>query len=446
MQSIFSKLFKKRVLLLILVFGSIIRVGILIANIKDNYPLFHNNPALIKEQINVEDKPYQHPFGSEISNVAYSIVCKGEGFASPFGGHTGPTGWVAPGMVFLYVLAFYLFGCFTFGSILFVFILSLVLSLLMISIIYSLCVKLFRREMIGYIGACLFAIDPHDIFIFKRIHQQDFNTLTFLFLLVFYLFICCTEASSIKKLIVVALASGIATLFNPVFIVPIIMLLFLLLKEKIFTLKYGVIFAIVAFLIVTPYIVYQKQKLKTWTFIKINGPFEIYQGNKSDFFGVLTFDLFKKYHPIMNQKEFEEYKIKGEMDYIHSKFVQFKNNFDLKSFLLLSIKKYLYFFFIYPPLKMRDQGIPVLMYFAYSLRGLSLLIYLFIRAKRITTYDKFLYFYIVSYAIPYCFAGIMYRYSFPIVPLSTVLAAYIIYMLWQWIKTGVGKTSVVRVA
>jgi len=441
MKSIFPRLVKVRFLFLILIFGALLRIGMLISNIQTNYSLFHNNIELINQQINSSDTPFQHPFGSEISNVAYSLVCKGAGFSSPFGGHTGPTGWVAPGMVSIYALAFYLFGCFTFGSILFVFLFSLALSLLMILLIYSLCVKLFGNKMIGYIGACLFAIDPHDIFIFNRIHQQDFNTLPFLFLLVFYLFIRCIESISIKNLFPVALVSGIAILFNPVFVIPIILLLCFLLKYKIFTLKYGVIFLIVAFSMVTPYIFYQKHKLKVWTFIKSNGLFEIYQGNAPDFSGVLTIDLFKKYHPIMNQKEYEEYKAKGEMDYINTKFVQFKDNFNLRSFLLLSVKKFFYFFLVFPALKIREQGIAVHMYFSYSLRGLSLLIYLLIRAKGITTYDKLLCLYIISLAIPYCFAGIMYRYSFPIVPLTTLLAAYSIYTLWHWVKTSTAKTD-----
>jgi hypothetical protein len=206
-----------------------------------------------------------------------------------------------------------------------------------------------------------------------------------------------------------------------------------------------VLFAIVLISIVTPYIIYQKQRLGAWTFIKSNGLFEIYQGNVPDCRGVLTLDVFEKYHPIKNQKEYEEYKLKGEIDYIHSKFVQLKEDFNLKSFLLLSIKKFFYFFFVFPPLKISEESI-ALQYFAYSMRGLSLLIYLFIRVKQMTTYDRLLYLYIVSYAIPFCFAGIMYRYSFPIVPLSTVCAAYIIYLLLQWSKKVRGKTAVIREA
>ena len=210
--------------------GVILRIASLLLNIQSNYNLFHNNLELIDQQINADNSPFIHPFGAEISNVAYSIVCKGEGFSSPFGSHTGATGWVAPGMVFIYALSFYLFGCFTFGSIIFLYFLSLALSLFIIILIFRLCVELFKNECIGLIGAFLFAIDPHDLFIFNRIYHQDFNFFVFLFLLVFYLFIRCIQSTSTKNLFFAAMSSGIAILFNPSFVIPIILHLIFSLK------------------------------------------------------------------------------------------------------------------------------------------------------------------------------------------------------------------------
>ena len=436
MKNIFHSLVKNRILLLILIFGAMLRIASLISNIQNNYSVFHSNIELINQQINSNDFPFKHLFGAEISNVAYSIVCKGEGFSSPFGGHTGATGWVAPGMVFIYALSFYLFGCFTFGSIMFVLLFSLALSLIIIIIIYSLCVELFKNKIIGYIGAFLFAIDPHDLFIFNRFHHQEFNAFALLFLLVFYLFIRCSESTSIKTVLFVAVASGIAVLFNPSFVISISLVLFFFLRHKIFKLEYAVLFVIIACLIVTPYIFYQKHKISKWVFIRSSAPYEIYQGNLPDFCGAYDFDFLKKHHPILNQKEYEEYKVKGEFAYIDSKFIQFKDSFDLRKFIFLCTKKFLFFFFVYHPVKVTEHGVALYVYLVYSLRGLSLIIYLLIRARGIATYDKLLYLYIISFSIPYCFAGVTYRYSFPIVPFTSVLAAYSIYTIWHWVKRG----------
>jgi len=86
-------------------------------------------------------------------------------------------------MVMLYAASFYLFGCFTFNSILFMFLLALVLSLTIMVLIYRLSIELFANPAIGYTGAILFALSPEDVFIFRRIYEQDFNIMAFLFIL-----------------------------------------------------------------------------------------------------------------------------------------------------------------------------------------------------------------------------------------------------------------------
>ena len=128
-------------------------------------------------------------------------------------------------------------------------------------------------------------------------------------------------------------------------------------------------------------------------------------------------------------------KQRENIDYIASKFVQFKDSFDLGTFTCLCFKKFLYFFFVYHPLQVIGHVAPYV-YFAYSLSGLSLLLYILIKAKGDHDHDKLLYIYIISFSIPYCLAGATYRYSFPIVPFAAMLAAYSMYTIWHWVKRG----------
>ena len=51
-------------------------------------------------------------FGWEIGRIAYSLA-NGHGFASPFGGDTGPSAWTAPVYPFLVALAFRIFGTYS---------------------------------------------------------------------------------------------------------------------------------------------------------------------------------------------------------------------------------------------------------------------------------------------------------------------------------------------
>jgi hypothetical protein len=183
-------------------------------------------------------------------------------------------------------------------------------------------------------------------------------------------------------------------------------------------------------LLCTPYILYQKQKLNIFTFIKSNALYELYQGNLPDFDGVLTTELFEKYHPFFNKNEYRNYKSLGEIKYIESKFSVFKQHFDFNRFIIVTGKRFINFFFIFPLPTYRIYGREFFIReLAYPLMGLSLLCYYALRFKKRNSFDELMYIYIFSYALPYCFAGMMYRYSFPIVPLTAVLFAYIIYSL-----------------
>jgi hypothetical protein len=72
----------------------------------------------------------------------------------------------------------------------------------------------------------------------------------------------------------------------------------------------------------------------------------------------------------------------------------------------------------------------------YSLRGLALIIYSLVRFRRLHSIDALIYVYIFMYALPFCFMGIMYCYSFTVVPLSAILLGWVL-----WELQGVGKLT-----
>ena len=395
--------------------------------------VFYHDLHRLEQKSALDNKPLVNYFGAELANVAYSLVCTREGFANPFGGSTGPTGWAAPGMVVLYAVSFYLFGCFTLNSILFMFLLALVLSLTIMVLIYRLSIELFANPAIGYTGAFLFALSPEDLFIFKRIHEQDFNIMAFLFLLLFYRFIKFVKSFSGKNLVLFSLVAGTAVLCNPVFIFPImgcLMFIFLQFQNKFFACQKIVWSLAILLLLCTPYILYQKQRLNVLTFIKSNALYELYQGNMCALDGLLTTELFEKYHPFCNENEYKTYKSLGEIKYIKSKYAVFLQNFDFNRFVIVTGKRFINFFFIFPLPTYRKYGREFfILELAYPVMGLALLCYYALRFKKRNSFDGLMYIYILSYALPYCFVGMMYRYFFPIVPLTTILFAYIIYSL-----------------
>jgi hypothetical protein len=388
-----------------------------------NPSYFNNDSAELAVQISGTDAPYQNVFGFELSNIAYGLVCKEDGLANPFGGDTGATGWGAPGMVMLYALAFKLFGCFSLESILFMYALALCLSVLTIIMIFSACMHLFKSPQIACIASFLYALELHDVFIFKKTAQMDFNVYPFLFMLCFLFFLRCLHSHSMVDRCLFGLAAGVAILCNPVFVLPVsaCCLYYMIVNRGTVmrAVRETAVVVMVCMFLLAPYILYQYQRLHTWSFIKSNGVFELYLGNVPDFGGVLTQDLFRKYHPSANLEEYRAYRDMGEKAYIHSKLPVFFDTFDPVRFVSLTFRRFLYFFFMFPDAK--GGGGSLLHNLFYSLRGLALIAYVVMYFRRLRSVDALIYAYIFMYALPFCFMGIMYRYSFPIVPLSAIL-------------------------
>lgn len=388
---------------------------------RDNPLYFHQDADAVALQISETDIPYHNLFGSEIANVAYALVCKQKWFADPFGGDTGPTGWVAPGMVMVYALAFLLFGCFSFGSVLFMFGLSLCLSIATIFLIYRVCIHLFKSRKTACVACFFYAFDPQDLMVFKRSGQQDFNTAPFLFILCFFLFLRCLRSRSAFDRAMFGLGSAAVIFCNPVFLLPVTAccIYYAAVNRSSFlrALRELTLVIVVCALLLAPYILYQQQRLHAWSFIKSNGAFELYLGNVPDFQGVLTFELFDTYHPMANSIEYRSYRDMGETAYVQSKMSVFYDTFHPARFIFLSVKRFMNFFFIYPALK--SSG--TVQYVAYSIRGLALVLYFLVCFRRLRSIDALMCAYIVAYALPYCCMGIMYRYSFAIVPLSAIL-------------------------
>ncbi len=413
-----------------------IRVQMLRINIQRNPSFFHIDIEQLKEEIHSNKNPYLNAFGYENSNTAYSLVCKKEGFANPFGVSTGPTGWVAPGLVLIYALSFYLFGCFSFGSILFMFCLAILLSLTMVLLIYSISLQLFANRYLAYLCSFLFAICPHDFWYLIGIHQQDFNIYSFLFILNFFSFLKLVKSTALKNVILFSTVAGISLLFIPVMIFPICVCLAFFIfehrKHKAYVFKHTGLCCAIIFLIIFPYIVYQKYHLGNWSFIKSNASFELYLGNVKGYDGFLVMDLFREKHPGTNHTEYQYYNTLGEVKYIQTRFLAFLEDFNLFSFMKLTVKRFFYFFFIFKPdipphhFKLR---ILLMNYLVYCIPGLSLLVYLLLTHKTMNRYDALIYLYILAYAFPYFFTAVMIRYPTPISTLTVTLFGRILWLL-----------------
>jgi hypothetical protein len=418
------------ILIAIFVVAIILRGFFLTRNIYLHPDFFHQDCAAIDKQFSSGNRPYVNDFGYEASNVAYSLVCRGDGLANPFGGETGPTGWVAPGMVLVYAAAFYMFGCFSFYAMLFLCITAVLLSLVLVYLVYLVSLHIFNRPGAACVCAALFAVCPHDIYLFTIRDMTEFNIMPVLFILVFYCLLRWRRRYDKASLVLFSLCSAVSILFNPVFTISILagLILTACSARHIAVLKQSAAALVIIMLLVAPYVLYLRHQLGMWSFVKSNGPFELYQGNAPAAQGDLSRDYFYAHHPSKNAHAYLTYKRQGEADFIHTSFMLFCADFDPFRFISLTVNRFLFFYFIYP---VSDSTL-LIRYATYPLAGVSLILYLFQRLKNRSAYDLLLYVYIVTFSLPFMLTGIMWRYSLPVISLTTVMLGMSLVTFVDW--------------
>jgi 4-amino-4-deoxy-L-arabinose transferase-like glycosyltransferase len=104
----------------------------------------------------------KHWMAFEMANIGHSLAL-GHGFASPWGGSTGPTAWTAPLYPWLVSLAFRVFGVFSPGAALALFTFNSVFSALTSWTIYHIARRIFNPKVASWSG-WIWAVFPYAIY------------------------------------------------------------------------------------------------------------------------------------------------------------------------------------------------------------------------------------------------------------------------------------------
>jgi hypothetical protein len=374
----------------------------------------------------VEPGPDLHTVGYEASNIARALVCRARGFADPFGAPTGPTAWISPGVVALYAAAFALFGCFTAGAIAFVFTVGVGLSAAMTVLMAVTAQRLYDDRRVALWAGVLFALSPFDLALFTAASSLDLNLHAFFLLLLLYLLLGLRRAASPSRRTVFALTTALATLFNPVFLLTATGgLLWVLWGTGWRRVTTGLAWLAVAqALIVGPYVVYQRQALGMWVFVKSNAFFELRLGNRPDVAGIPDEATFRRHHPSQDPQELDRYRRLGEAEYLRRQRRSFVDRLSLGDFVRSTLRRIAFYSFGYAPRGFeRSTGWVVLKRLVYSLVGAVLVLYPVLRRFRLRREEGLVYWMALSYAAPHLVAVVIKRYVLPVTPLVLLLAA-----------------------
>jgi hypothetical protein len=410
----------------VLLVAGVFRLLFLARNVQEHDYFFFQPEASVLADFADQDRPHMNQFGFEVSNIAYAWVCENQGFASPFGGSTGPTAWIAPGLVALYAASFAVFGCFTAESILALFVFALVLSLAICWLTYRIAYLLFADRHTALLAAFLFAVAPFDLWLFRVANAMELNLYTFFLALLLYMGLRYWRSPTPASLFAFALTTGLAVLTYPGFglCALTIVVLRLLVERRGRVAAHFLLFATVSGVLVFPYMVWQHSRLGGWVPVKSNGPFELYLGNSPDAQGLLSNRIFKLHHPSQNTEEFLRYRELGELAYVREKFAEFRRDFSLPRFAAATGQRLYEYFFGYELKSWEASPESILAKrFMWALPGTILVLFPLLRRKLWGDGVILVYAMILTFALPFIFAGVMERYRLPLSVVVAVLGA-----------------------
>jgi len=247
----------------------------------------------------------------EASSIARSIAT-GHGFASPFNAeYTGPTAWIAPVYPYLIAGLFKTFGVFSVGAALALFTLQSLFSALTVLPILGIARRTVGLRS-GFLAAATWAVFPwFSKWAVTWMWEVSLSALLFTAILWYALEL---DLSSTWRWIGFGALCGFALNVNPALLAaPIVAGLWLLYRRvSIYDLGLA---AVVAALLLTPWMIRNHEVFDRWVFLRGNFGFEFALGNYHDSFG----RGWGGFHPTGSPREYNDYKRLGEPAYVAMK-------------------------------------------------------------------------------------------------------------------------------
>ena len=427
---------------LVLVLALVIRLTFLAGNIADHPWFFFQDLEKVEDEISSTEEPYMNAFGFEASNIAHAWVCADQGYASPFGGATGPTAWIAPGVVAVYAISFALWGCFTFQSILFAFSISLVVSLITTVAVYRIGERVGGDRNVGFLAALFFACLPFEAWVFQIAGHLDFNLQVLWFAVLLLAILRAMESGRPISGLELGVVSGVAALFNPGLLLGTGFGYVFVIRGRQWREigRFTLLLALAHVVVLGPYVMFPSLRLGGFVPVKSNAGFELFIGNTPEALGVLQNVAFKAHHPSQNPTEFASYGEIGEMEYVRTAEHRFCENFRLSDFLGVTVRRTFFFFLAYQ-VKPWDSSpfISAIKAAMWVVPVLSLVALVAVRRKHLSAAEGAMLLFTLAYAAPYLLTGVMERYRIPIVPTVAVVLA-----LLTWTAYGSWREHRIR--
>jgi 4-amino-4-deoxy-L-arabinose transferase-like glycosyltransferase len=252
-------------------------------------------------------------FGFETGAIARSLA-SGLGFSSPFGGHTGPTAWIAPLYPAMCAAMFKALGVYSAASALAIVLINAVFSAVTCYPIYRIAERTVGRS-VGLLAGWLWAVS------IVLVHWPitwvwDMAVSGFLFTYAVSLALELADRGTLGRWVKFAVLWGIAALTNPTLLGFLpwsgLWAAWRLHRQQRPWFRNAVVSAMVFFALIGPWVVRNRLVFGRWVFLRSNAGFELSLGN---YHGSNGMGWFGK-HPTQNRWQYDEDQRLGELGYV----------------------------------------------------------------------------------------------------------------------------------
>lgn len=248
--------------------------------------------------------------GIEMGLLAKSILA-GQGLASPFGGNTGPTAFIAPVYPILIALIFKVFGSFTVASAIVVMLAQTVLNLATIWLIMDIARRLFNRTaatVAGLFWACSLPL----IWMPTIFWETSLSCCLLLGMLRLAMQHCEIEQYTATHWIRLGAFAGATALVNPALLPSLIAISIWLVYQMRRKASWRPLLSALTFLIIfSPWPIRNAIVFHAFVPLRTTVGFELWMGNHPNADGFLDESLF----PMYNRSELADYEARGEIAY-----------------------------------------------------------------------------------------------------------------------------------
>jgi Dolichyl-phosphate-mannose-protein mannosyltransferase len=348
-------------------------------------------------------------------------LSSGHGLASPFGGSTGPTAFLAPGYPAILGLVFRLFGSYSFGSATAIMGLQTVFAVLTVAMIMHVAGRIFGAPTANLAGV-FWAISPPLIWMPAVLWETGLSTLLLIGMVALAIHAVSHPGNGLW--VVMGAYCGLAMLVNPSLMAALFAILGWTIYQTRSKPRYGPwICWLTLFAVFAPWPARNARVLHAFIPLRSNFGYELWQGNHRGATGVFDARL----EPLQNKREYADYAAKGEVAYMANKSTLAKAYIRAQPgwFIRLSVERVVRFWTGAGSEVNSDAVVAHTV--ITSLLGLMGMVALFSeRRARDRTKAMLFLLPIIVFPLPYYITHPDFRFRILLDPLLTILSAYVV--------------------